>query len=451
MHFNNSYLEEVYGIAAQRDSDKPEFLQTVKEMFTSIEPLVEKEPFIRREAILERVVEPERVIQFRVPWEDRNGDIHVNRGYRAQFNSALGPYKGGIRFHKTVNPSVIYFLGFEQTFKNSLTGLPLGGGKGGSDFDPHGKNDREVMRFCQSFMAELQKHIGAKTDVPAGDIGVGSREVGYMFGQFVKMRNLVEGAMTGKSIDVGGSLLRTEATGYGICYFTAVLLEKMLDTTFYDKTVVVSGSGNVAIYTIEKAQQMGAHVITASDSNGYVLDEEGIDVALLKQIKEVERGRISEYAERKPGAQYFEGHTGIWDVPCDIAIPCATQNEIDLEAAKKLIANGVQVVVEGSNMSSTAEAVEAFRSTDNNVIIAPSKAANAGGVACSGLEMQQNAGRTYWTAEKVDRKLRAIMENIFNASYENAQIYNGNEDLVSGANIAGFAKVARAMAWKGIV
>ena len=397
---------------------------------------------------MERLVEPERQIFFRVPWVDDNGKVQVNRGYRVQFNSAIGPYKGGIRLHPSVNASVIKFLGFEQIFKNSLTGLPIGGGKGGSDFDPKGKSDMEVMRFCQSFMTELSKHIGADTDVPAGDIGTGAREIGYMFGQYKRLRNEFVGVLTGKGLTYGGSLARTEATGYGLCYFVEEMLKCMKNDSFKGKTVVVSGSGNVAIYANEKATELGGKVVAMSDSNGYIYDEKGVDLKVIKQIKEVERGRIKEYVNRVDGAEYHEGCNGIWSVKCDIALPCATQNEIDKASAETLVKNGVTAVGEGANMPSTPEAIEVFRS--NGILFAPAKAANAGGVATSALEMSQNSMRYSWTFEEVDAKLKDIMINIFHNAYNAAEKYGMNGNLVAGANIAGFEKVANAMIAQGI-
>ena len=394
-------------------------------------------------------MEPERFVQFRVPWVDDNGKVHVNRGYRVQFNSAIGPYKGGLRLHPSVNASVIKFLGFEQCFKNSLTGLPMGGGKGGSDFDPKGKSDMEIMRFCQSFMSELYRHIGPDTDVPAGDIGVGAREVGYLFGQYKKLTNEFTGVLTGKGLSFGGSLARTEATGYGLLYFTQEMLACMKNDSIAGKTVVISGSGNVAIYATQKAQELGAKVVALSDSNGYVYDAEGIKLDVVKQIKEVERGRISEYAKRVPGAVYTEGCKGIWTIPCDVALPCATQNELDGEAAKALIKNGVMAVAEGANMPSTPEAIEAF--LEAGILFGPAKAANAGGVATSGLEMSQNSLRLSWTFEEVDARLKDIMVGIFHNAYDAAEKYGKKGNLVAGANIAGFEKIAAAMIAQGVV
>jgi len=445
--FKNEYLQKVYADVEKRSVGENEFLQAVKEVLESLEPVIEKRPDLVKAGILERLVEPERFLQFRVSWVDDNGNVQVNRGYRVQYNSAIGPYKGGIRFHPSVNASVIKFLGFEQTFKNSLTGLPMGGGKGGSDFDPKGKSDNEIMRFCQSLMTELAKHIGADTDVPAGDIGVGAREVGFMFGQYKRIRNEFTGVLTGKSIYSGGSLARTQATGYGLCYFTQEML-KEAGKSFEGKKVVVSGSGNVAIYANEKATQLGGKVIAMSDSSGYVVDENGIDLKVMKQIKEVERARIVEYANRVEGAKFFPGCKGIWTVPCDIALPCATQNELDEEGAKALIANGVMAVAEGANMPSTPEAIAAFQSA--GVLFAPAKAANAGGVATSGLEMTQNSIRMSWSFEEVDEKLHGIMVNIYKAAASAAKEYGCEGNLVAGANIAGFLKVAEAMKWQGV-
>ena len=448
MEFHNQYVRSVYETAVKRNANEPEFLQAVKEVLESLEPVVEQDPSIEKNGILERIIEPERMITFRVPWVDDQGKVQVNRGFRCQFNSAIGPYKGGLRLHPSVNASVIKFLGFEQTFKNSLTGLPMGGGKGGSDFDPKGKSDAEVMRFCQSFMTELQRHIGADTDVPAGDIGVGAREIGYMFGQYKRIRNEFTGVLTGKGLSYGGSLARTEATGYGLLYLTREMLSCMKHDTMEGKTIVISGSGNVAIYACQKAQSFGAKVVAMSDSNGYIYDANGIQLEVVKQIKEVERGRISEYAKRVNGAVYTEGCKGIWRIPCDIALPCATQNELDGESARKLVANGCFAVAEGANMPSTPEAVEVFQSA--GVLFAPAKAANAGGVATSGLEMCQNSMRYSWTFEEVDAKLQGIMVGIFHNIYDAAEKFGMSGNLVAGANIAGFLKVADAMKWQGI-
>ncbi len=444
----NQYLSELYAQVEKRNAGEKEFLQAVSEVFESLSPVIDKRPDLVSAGIMDRIVEPERFIQFRVAWVDDSGKVQVNRGFRVQFNSAIGPYKGGCRFHPSVCSSVIKFLGFEQTFKNSLTGLPMGGGKGGADFDPKGKSDNEIMRFCQAFMTELQKYLGPDTDVPAGDIGVGAREVGYMFGQYKRIRDEFTGVLTGKGLSYGGSLARTQATGYGLCYFTDNMLKKKGDT-FVGKTVVVSGSGNVAIYACEKATQLGAKVVAMSDSNGYIYDAEGIKLDVVKQIKEVERGRIKEYAARVPGSVYTEGK-GIWTIKCDIALPCATQNELNGDDAKALIANGVKYVAEGANMPSTPEAIEAF--LDAGIYFGPAKAANAGGVATSGLEMSQNSMRLSWTFEEVDEKLRGIMDGIFaNASKAAAEYANSEDNLVAGANIAGFLKVADAMKAQGVL
>lgn len=443
MSYASSVLEKVM----QRNAHEPEFLQAVKEVLETLDPVVEKHPEYARAGVLERIVEPERQIIFRVPWLDDNGKVQVNRGFRIQFNSAIGPYKGGLRLHPSVNISIIKFLGFEQIFKNSLTGLPIGGGKGGSDFDPKGKSDNEIMRFCQSFMTELCRHIGADTDVPAGDIGVGGREIGYLYGQYKRIRNLYEGVLTGKGLNWGGSLARTEATGYGLVYFVDEML-KSKGQSFAGKTVVISGSGNVAIYAAQKAMELGAKVISMSDSNGYFVDEAGIDLDLIKRIKEVERKRCSDYAAERSSAKYFEGD-GIWSVPCDIALPSATQNELDEKAAKTLVANGCIAVGEGANMPSTPEAVKIFQ--DNGVLFGPAKAANAGGVAVSALEMSQNSMRYSWTFAEVDAKLKDIMINIYRKSSEAAQEYGFGDNLVAGANIAGFLKVADAMTAQGVV
>lgn len=448
MAFKSNYLQGVYDTVEKRNKGENEFLQAVKEVLESFEPVVEKRPDIVKAGIIERLVEPERFIQFRVPWVDDNGNVQVNRGFRVQFNSAIGPYKGGLRFHPTVCASVIKFLGFEQIFKNSLTGLPIGGGKGGSDFDPKGKSDNEVMRFCQSFMTELSKHIGADTDVPAGDIGVGAREIGFMYGQYKRLRNEFTGVLTGKGLSYGGSLARTEATGYGLCYFTDEMIKSMKNESFKGKTVVISGSGNVAIYATQKATELGGKVVALSDSNGYVYDPNGINLEVVKQIKEVERGRIKEYCDRVQGATYTEGCANIWNVKCDIALPCATQNELDGNAADTLIKNGVIAVAEGANMPSTPEAIEKFQAA--GVMFGPAKAANAGGVATSALEMSQNSERLSWTFEEVDSKLKNIMINIFHNADDAAKEYGMEGNLVAGANIAGFAKVADAMMWQGV-
>ena len=448
MEFKNAYLQGVYDKVCQRNAGEKEFLQAVKEVLESLEPVVEKRPDIVEAGVIDRIVEPERQIIFRVPWVDDNGKVQVNRGFRVQFNSAIGPYKGGLRLHPSVCASVIKFLGFEQIFKNSLTGLPIGGGKGGSDFDPKGKSDGEVMRFCQSFMTELSKHIGADTDVPAGDIGTGAREIGYMYGQYKRLRNEFTGVLTGKGLSYGGSLVRTEATGYGLCYYTAEMLKCMKNDSFEGKTVVISGSGNVAIYATQKATQLGGKVVALSDSNGYIHDPNGINLDVVKQIKEVERGRIKEYVNRVEGAKYTEGCNGIWTIPCDIALPCATQNELDGASADILIKNGVIAVAEGANMPSTPEAIEKFQAA--GVLFGPAKAANAGGVATSALEMSQNSERLSWTFEEVDAKLQNIMTNIFHNSYNASKEYGMEGNLVAGANIAGFLKVADALLWQGI-
>ena len=448
MALKNEYLKKVLAEVEKRDAGEPEFIQAVTEVLESLEPVVEARPELEKLNVVGRITEPERFIQFRVPWVDDNGNVQVNRGYRVEFNSAIGPYKGGLRLHPTVCTSVIKFLGFEQCFKNALTTLPMGGGKGGSDFDPKGKSDMEIMRFCQSFMTELCRHIGPDTDVPAGDIGVGGREIGYMFGQYKRIRNEFTGVLTGKGLSYGGSLARTEATGYGLCYFTEEMLSCMKGDSFKGKTVVISGSGNVAIYATEKATQLGGKVVALSDSNGYIYDPNGINLAVVKQIKEVERGRIKEYAARVPGSVYTEGCKGIWTVKCDIALPCATQNELDEESAKILLANGVMAVAEGANMPSTPGAIEAFQSA--GILFAPAKASNAGGVATSGLEMSQNSQRLSWTFEEVDAKLKNIMVTIFHDSYNAAKKYGMEGNLVAGANIAGFEKIADAMIAQGV-
>ncbi len=448
MSFQSPYLAKVYAQVEQRNAGEKEFLQAVKEVLESLESVVAQDPSFEKWGIIERLVEPERMIVFRVSWMDDNGNVQVNRGFRVQFNSAIGPYKGGLRLHPSVNASVIKFLGFEQIFKNSLTGLPIGGGKGGSDFDPKGKSDAEIMRFCQSFMTELAKHIGADTDVPAGDIGVGAREIGFLYGQYKRLRNEFTGVLTGKGLTYGGSLARKQATGYGLCYFTEEMLSCMKGDSFAGKRVVISGSGNVAIYANEKATQLGGKVIAMSDSSGYVVDENGIDLELIKQIKEVERARISEYAKRVPTATFTEGCKGIWTVPCDIALPCATQNELDEDGAKALVANGVIAVAEGANMPSTPEAVAYFQ--QNGILFGPAKAANAGGVATSALEMSQNSMRYSWTFEEVDAKLHGIMVGIFHNAFDAAKKYGAEGNLVAGANIAGFEKVANAMIAQGV-
>ena len=448
MSIKNEYLQGLMQRVIERNPNEPEFHQAVEEVLESLDPVADKHPEYIKRGVFESIVEPERIIKFRVPWIDDNGVVRVNRGYRIQFNSAIGPYKGGLRFHPSVYEGIIKFLGFEQIFKNSLTGLPIGGAKGGSDFDPKGKSDIEVMRFCQSFMTELSKHIGADTDVPAGDIGVGSREIGFLFGQYKRLRTEYVGVLTGKGLNYGGSLVRTEATGYGLCYYTEAMLQDH-GSSFNGKTVAISGSGNVAIYACQKATQLGAKVITMSDSNGYIVDKNGIDLPLVKKLKEVERKRIKEYITVHPEAEYHEGCKGVWTVKCDIALPCATQNELDLESAKALIANGVKAVCEGANMPSTPEAIIEFQS--NGVLFGPAKATNAGGVATSALEMSQNSGRQAWTFEDVDRELKSIMENIYKNSCEAAKEYGVEGNLVAGANIAGFLKVADAMMAQGVV
>jgi glutamate dehydrogenase (NADP+) len=442
------YVESVMEAVKNRNAGEPEFHQAVQEVLDSLRPVFSKHPEFEAAGLLERIVEPERQIFFRIPWQDDHGKVHVNRGFRIEFNSALGPYKGGIRFHPSVYIGIIKFLGFEQIFKNSLTGLMMGGGKGGSDFDPKGKSDAEIMRFCQSFMNELYRHIGADTDVPAGDIGVGGREIGFMFGQYKKLTGLFTGVLTGKGLDYGGSLVRTEATGYGTVYFCEEMLKER-GTSFEGKTVVVSGSGNVAIYAHEKATQMGAKVLAMSDSNGYIYDKDGINLDLVKQLKEVERKRIKEYVKERKNATYTEGCTGIWNVKCDVALPSATQNELDGPAAKTLIKNGCIAVAEGANMPCTPDAAKMF--VDNKVSFGPGKAANAGGVATSGLEMAQNSQRMKWTFEETDQQLHRIMVNIFNAAKEAADEYGTPGNLINGANIAGFMKVARAMMAQGLV
>lgn len=446
-----SYVDEVLELVKRKNASEPEFLQAVDEVLNSLRPVIEaNEDLYRKEAILERITEPERQMKFRVPWVDDKGQVQVNTGYRIQFNSAIGPYKGGLRLHPSVNTGIIKFLGFEQIFKNSLTGLPIGGGKGGSDFDPKGKSDREVMAFCQSFMTELCKIIGADTDVPAGDIGTGAREIGYMFGQYKRIKGVYEGVLTGKGLSYGGSLARTEATGYGLLYFTDEML-KSNGKSLEGKTVAVSGAGNVAIYAIQKAQQLGAKPVTCSDSTGWIYDPEGIDVALLKEIKEVKRARLTEYAAQRPSAEYHEkkdGEHGVWTVKCDVALPCATQNELDLDDAKALVANGCFAVAEGANMPTTLEATKYLQS--NGVLFAPGKASNAGGVATSALEMSQNSERLSWTFEEVDSKLQNIMINIFHNADNAAKKYGVAGDYVAGANIAGFEKVVEAMLAQGV-
>ena len=449
MSLKNSYLSNIYETVKKRNKNEPEFLQAVEEVLSSLEVVVNRRPEIEKNGIIERLVEPERMIQFRVPWVDDRGKVNVNRAFRVEFNSAIGPYKGGLRLHPTVNASVIKFLGFEQIFKNALTSLPMGGGKGGSDFDPKGKSDGEIMRFCQSFMTELYRHIGPDTDVPAGDIGVGGREIGYMFGQYKRITNTFAGILTGKGLEYGGSLFRTEATGYGLCYYTQQMLMHLCNTSFEGKTVVISGSGNVAIYAAQKATKLGAKVVAMSDSCGYVYDENGIDVETVKQIKEVERGRISEYSQKVKSAKYFDGCKNIWTIPCDIALPCATQNELDEQSAKTLIKNGVICVAEGANMPCTQNAVSQL--IQNNIPFGPGKAANAGGVACSGLEMSQNSIRYSWTFEEVDQKIQDIMKNIFAQGYDASREYGFDGNMVVGSNISGFNKVCNAMISQGVV
>lgn len=441
------YTERIIELVRQKNPEQPEFIQAVTEVMQSLEPVVEAHPEYEKAGLLERIVEPERVAIFRVPWVDDNGNVQVNRAFRVQFNSAIGPYKGGLRFHPSVNLGIIKFLGFEQIFKNSLTTLPMGGGKGGCDFDPKGKSDMEVMRFCQSFMTELQRYIGADTDVPAGDIGVGGREIGFMFGQYKRIKDVFEGVLTGKGLSFGGSLARTEATGYGLVYIAQEYLKSKGDS-FEGKTVCISGSGNVAIYATQKAQQLGATVVTLSDSTGWIHDPNGIDVDLVKQIKEVERGRISEYAARREGVEYHEGR-GVWSIQCDIALPCATQNEVFIDDAEDLVKGGCKLLAEGANMPTTIEATEYLQ--DHGVCFIPGKAANAGGVATSGLEMSQNSERLSWSFEEVDEKLKGIMVNIFHAIDDAAKRYGHEGDYVMGANIAGFEKVADAMMAEGVV
>ena len=443
------YVESVLKVVESRNKGENEFQDAVKEVLNSLVPVFDKHPEFIKSGLLERIVEPERQILFRVPWVDDEGNVHVNRGFRIQFNSAIGPYKGGLRFHSSVNASIIKFLGFEQIFKNSLTGLPIGGGKGGSDFNPKGKSDNEIMRFCQSFMAELYRHIGLDTDVPAGDIGVGGREIGYMYGYYKKLRGANDqGVLTGKGLTFGGSLTRTEATGFGLVYFTEEML-KDNGTSFAGKTVVISGSGNVAIYAVKKATELGAKVVALSDSDGYIYDENGINLEAVKEIKEVKRGRIKEYIDVVPTAKYFEGCKNIWSIKCDIALPCATQGEINKEAAELLVKNGVICVSEGANMPSSLDAIEVFQG--NGVMFGPAKAANAGGVACSALEMSQNSMRLSWTFEEVDEKLKEIMKNIYKNASEAAKAYGQEKNILVGANIAGFMKVAEAMMAQGIV
>ncbi len=442
-----AYVDEVLQKVTAKNPSEPEFIQAVTEVLDSLKVVIDAHPEYQDAALLERITEPERVVMFRVPWVDDSGRIQVNRGFRVQFNSAIGPYKGGLRFHPSVNLGIIKFLGFEQIFKNSLTGLSMGGGKGGSDFDPKGKTDMEVMRFCQSFMTELFRHIGPNTDVPAGDIGVGGREIGYLFGQYKRLRNAYEGVLTGKGLSFGGSLVRTEATGYGLVYFVQEYLRTRSDS-FEGKTVTISGSGNVAIYATEKAQALGAKVVTLSDSTGWIYDPNGIDLDCVKEIKEVRRGRIHEYADSHPSAEYHDG-AGVWSIPCDIALPCATQNELDDNDAKNLASNGCKIVAEGANMPTTPDAVAFLQ--ENGIAFFPGKASNAGGVATSGLEMSQNSQRLSWSFEEVDQKLDTIMINLFHQADDAARAYGMEGNYVAGANIAGFEKVANAMLAQGIV
>ena len=447
--FKTEYAKRVYAELEKKNAVEKEFLQAAKEIVESIEGYIAKNPKMEQQKILERFLEPERFVQFKVVWVDDKGEFQVNRGFRVQYNSAIGPYKGGLRLHPSVNASIIKFLGLEQVLKNSLTTLPMGGGKGGSDFDPKGKSDNEIMRFCQSFMTELYRHIGPDTDVPAGDIGVGGREIGFLFGQYKRIRDEFTGVLTGKGLTYGGSLARTQATGYGLCYYAQEALKALKNTSFAGKTVVISGSGNVAIYANEKATSLGGKVVAMSDSNGYIYDKNGINLDVVKQIKEVERGRIKEYVERVKGAEYHEGCRGSWSVKCDIAMPCATQNELNLEEAKTLVKNGCIAVCEGANMPTELEAAKYL--IENKIIFTPAKASNAGGVATSGLEMSQNSLRLSWSFEEVDQRLHDIMVNIFNASYKEAKEYGSNDfDLLTGANIAGFKKVAEAMLAQGI-
>ena len=442
-----SYVSEQLENVIRMNQSEPEFIQAVTEVLKSLEPVIEQNPQYQKAGILERITEPERQIKFRVAWVDDNGKVQVNRGYRVQFNSAIGPYKGGLRFHPSVNLGIIKFLGFEQIFKNSLTGLPIGGGKGGSDFDPKGKSDREIMAFCQSFMTELYRHIGPDTDVPAGDIGVGGREIGYLFGQYKRIRNAYEGVLTGKGLNFGGSLARTEATGYGLLYFTDAML-KANGKSIAGSTIAISGAGNVAIYACQKAQQLGGKVVTMSDSTGWIYDPEGIDLAAIKEIKEVKRARLTEYKNYRPNSEYHEGK-GVWSVKCDIALPCATQNELLIDDAKALVANGVFAVAEGANMPTSIEATEYLQA--NGVLFAPGKASNAGGVATSALEMSQNSMRLSCSFEEVDAKLKGIMENIFKNAADAAEKYGYPKNYVVGANIAGFVKVADAMMAEGVI
>ena len=446
--FTNSYLQGVYEDVCKKNAHEPEFLQAVGEVLESLQPVVEQNQRLAKSGVIDRIVEPERSLLFRISWVDDHGRVQVNRGYRVQFSTAIGPSKGGLRFHPSVNLSIIKFLGFEQVFKNSLTGLPMGGGKGGADFDPKGKSDNEVMRFCQSFMTELQRHIGPDTDVPAGDIGVGAREIGYLFGQYKRIRNEFNGVLTGKGLSYGGSLARTEATGYGLCYFADEML-KAAGKSFQGQSVVISGSGNVAIYANQKATELGGKVIAMSDSNGYIVDENGIDYKVIQEIKEVKRARIKTYLDYVPTAKYFEGCQGIWTVPCGIALPCATQNEVHMEDVENLVKNGCKILAEGANMPTTLEATEYVQ--EHGIVFFPGKAANAGGVATSGLEMSQNSERLSWTFEEVDAKLKGIMVSIFHAIDDAAKRYGHEGNYVMGANIAGFEKVANAMMAQGIV
>ncbi len=441
------YIEKVFESVCAKNPNEPEFLQAVREVLDSLRPIVESNDIYEKNAILERLVEPDRQIMFRVPWVDDNGKVQVNRGMRIQFNNAVGPYKGGLRLHPSVNLSIIKFLGFEQIFKNSLTGLPIGGAKGGSDFDPKGKSDAEVMRFCQSFMNELYKYIGPDIDVPAGDIGVGAREIGFLYGQYKKLTNNYHGVLTGKGLTYGGSLTRTEATGFGLVYFVNEMIQEK-GRSFEGQTVIVSGSGNVATYACQKAQELGAKVVAMSDSNGYVYDKDGIKLDVIKEIKQVRRGRIKEYVDAVPSAEYHEGCSGIWNIPCDIALPCATQNEINEESAKALVANGVFAVGEGANMPTTIEGTKVFQ--ENGVLFAPGKASNAGGVSVSALEMSQNSLRLSWTFEEVDERLHNIMKNIYRNCRDAAKKYGFEDNFVVGANIAGFEKVATAMIAQGV-
>lgn len=447
--FNSKYLDNLYNNLKIKSQGEVEYLQAVYEFFKSIDLIIDKHEEFEKENLVGRLIEPERFIQFRVPWYDDQGNVHINRGFRVEFNSAIGPYKGGLRFHPTVNPSIIKFLGFEQTIKNALTTLPMGGGKGGADFDPKGKSDFEIMRFCHSFINELFRHIGPYTDVPAGDMGVGAREVGYMFGQYKKIKNSFEGAFTGKGLSFGGSLIRKQATGYGLLYFSLEALNTLRNTDFCNKKVVVSGSGNVALYAAQKAVELGAKVVAMSDSDGYITNPNGLNIEQIIKLKEVDRKRIKDYLANDKEATYSKDPNGIWSVKCDVALPCATQNEIDLNNAKILVENGCIYVGEGANMPTSLEAIEYFK--DNNVLFAPGKASNAGGVLVSGLEMSQNATFYPWTEEKVDKTLKSIMIRIFNNVNETAIKYNKNEDLEFGANIAGFLKVANAMSAQGIV